>query len=81
MSLEEIPLYYNGKPWFEPLKRVLSDVSILLVHKLGVTVARVYRQLYRHCSEPLEHMAPVDRSARARETVHIYGGTRDGART
>jgi hypothetical protein len=42
-----------------------------------VTVAGVYRQLYRHCSESLEHMAPVDRAvlARARETVHIYGGT------
>jgi hypothetical protein len=39
-----------------------------------VIVAGVYRQLYRHCSEPLEHMAPVDPAAwaRARETVHIY---------
>jgi hypothetical protein len=46
-----------------------------------VTVAGVYRQLYRHCSEPLEHTAPVDRAARARETVDIHGGTRDGART
>jgi hypothetical protein len=26
-------------------------------------------------------MARVDRSARACETVHIYGGLRDGART
>jgi hypothetical protein len=25
-------------------------------------------------------MAPADRDAWARETVHIYGGTRDGAR-
>jgi hypothetical protein len=33
-------------------------------------------------SEPLEHMAQVDRAAwvRARESVHIYGDTRDGAR-
>jgi hypothetical protein len=40
-----------------------------------VTVAGVYRQLYRHCSEPLESMAPVDRAVwdRARETVHIHG--------
>jgi hypothetical protein len=49
--------------------------------RLGVTVAGVYRQLYRHCSEPIEHMAPADRAAWARETVHIYGDTRDGART
>jgi hypothetical protein len=27
-----------------------------------VTVAGVYRELYRHCSEPLGHMAPVDRA-------------------
>jgi hypothetical protein len=34
------------------------------------------------CSEPLDLMAPVDRAAwaRARETVHIYWGTRDGSR-
>jgi (2Fe-2S) ferredoxin len=46
--------------------------------RLEVTVAGVYRQLYRHSSEPLEPMAPVDRAAwaRARETVHIYGDTR-----
>jgi hypothetical protein len=44
--------------------------------------AGVYRQLYRHCSESHEPMAPVDRAAwaQARETVHIYGDTRDGAR-
>jgi hypothetical protein len=38
-------------------------------------LAGVYRQLYRRCSEPLEHMVPVDRTAWAcaRETVHIYG--------
>jgi hypothetical protein len=56
---------------------------VLVLKRLGVTVAGVYRQpLYRHCSEPLEHMAPVDRAAwaKARETVHIYGDTRDGAR-
>jgi hypothetical protein len=54
----------------------------VVLQRLGVTVAGVYRQLCRHCSEPLEHMAPIDCAAlaRARETVHIYGGTRDGAR-
>jgi hypothetical protein len=61
-----------------------KDASTLLVfalQRLGVTVAGVYRQLlYRHCSEPLEHMTPVDRADRARETVHIYGGTRNGVR-
>jgi hypothetical protein len=56
---------------------------MLGLQSVGVTVVCVYRQLYRHCSEPLEHMAPVERTAwaRARETVHIYGGTRDEVRT
>jgi hypothetical protein len=56
---------------------------VLVLQILGVTVAGVYRHLYRHCSEPLEPMATVDRAAWAsvRETVHIYGGTPDGART
>jgi hypothetical protein len=57
-----------------------SRLFVLVLQRLGVTVASVYRRLYRHCSEPPEHMAPVDRAARARETVHIYGGTRDGRR-
>jgi hypothetical protein len=60
-----------------------SRLFVLVLQRLGVTVAGVYRQLlYRHCSEPLEYMAPVDRGtwARARETVHIYGNTRDRAR-
>jgi hypothetical protein len=59
----------------------LGLVFLLMLQMLGVTVASVYRQCYRHCSEPLEHMAPVHRAlwAQARETVHIYGGTRDGA--
>jgi hypothetical protein len=67
--------------------RLANGASRLLVlwfvaQRLGVNVTGVYRQLYRHCSEPLELMAPVDRSvwARAHETVHIYGGTRDGVR-
>jgi hypothetical protein len=43
---------------------------------------RLYRHLYRHCSQPLEPMAAVDRDAwaRATETVHFYGDTRGGAR-
>jgi hypothetical protein len=51
---------------------------VFVLQRLGVTVAGVYR----HYSEPLEHMAPVDRTAWAkdRETVHIYGDTRDEAR-
>jgi hypothetical protein len=34
--------------------------------------------LYRHCSEPIEPTAPVDRAAcvRAREAVHTYEGAR-----
>jgi hypothetical protein len=50
-----------------------------VLQRLGVTVAGVYRQFHKHWSEPLELMARVA-WARARETVHIYGGTRDGAR-
>jgi hypothetical protein len=67
----------------EGTPRLLVFVLELVLQRLRVTVAGVYRQLYRHCSEPLEPMAPVDRVAwpRACETVHIYGDTRDGART
>jgi hypothetical protein len=56
---------------------------VLVLQRLRVTIASVYRQLYRHCSETLEPMAPVDLTgwARARETVHIYGDTRDGPQT
>jgi hypothetical protein len=52
-----------------------STLLVLVLQRLGVTVVGVYRQLYRHCSEPLEHMAPVDRAAwdRAREIIHICG--------
>lgn len=59
-----------------------STLLTLVPQRLRVTAAGVNRQLYRHCSEPLEPMAQVDRAAlvRARETVHIYGGTRNGAR-
>jgi hypothetical protein len=64
--------------------RCVSDISIpvllastllvLVLQRLEVTVAGVYRQLlYRHCSEPLEPRAAVDRATRARKTVHIYG--------
>jgi hypothetical protein len=65
---------------FKCAKRL--HVLVLVVQRLGVTVAGVYRQLYWHCSEPLEHKAQVNRAAwaRARETVHIYGDTRDGTR-
>jgi hypothetical protein len=51
----------------------LGASRLLVLQGLGLNVAGVYRQLYRHCSEPLEHMAPVDRAAwtRAREAVHI----------
>jgi hypothetical protein len=52
------------------------------LQRLGVTVPGVYRQpLYRQCSEPPEHTALVDRAACdcAREAVHIYLGTQDGA--
>jgi hypothetical protein len=53
-----------------------STLLVFAMQRLWVTVVGVYRQLlYRHCSEPLKPMAPVDRSDRARETVHIYGGT------
>jgi hypothetical protein len=57
----------------ETADRTSTEVaSTLLV--LGVTVAGVYRRLlYRRCSEPLEHMAAVDRAVWARQTVHIYG--------
>jgi hypothetical protein len=60
----------------------LCSGSLSCCRDSGVTVVGVYRQLYQHCSEPLEHMAPVDRALwdRARETVQIYGGERDGAR-
>jgi hypothetical protein len=60
-----------------------SRLLMLVLQRFAVTIAGVYRQLYRHCSEHLEPMAPVDRAAwaRVRKTVHINGGTRDGART
>jgi hypothetical protein len=53
------------------------DCLVLVLQRLGVAVAGVYRQLYRRCSEPLEHMAPVDRAAwaRVRETVHTRRST------
>jgi hypothetical protein len=59
------------------VSRILGLVPMLKI--ISVTVAGVYRQLYRHCSEPLEPMAPVDSAAWAldRETVHIYGGTQE----
>jgi hypothetical protein len=59
-----------------------TRLLVLVLQRRGVNVAGVYRQLYGHCSEPLETMALVDRAAwaRARETVHIHGGARDGAR-
>jgi hypothetical protein len=38
----------------------------LVLQRLVVTVTGVYRQLYRHCSEPLEPMAPVVRDTWAR---------------
>jgi hypothetical protein len=60
--------------------RLVCSCLGLALQRLGVTVAGVYGQLYGHCSEPLVHMASVDRAAWVRETVHIYGGTRDGAR-
>jgi hypothetical protein len=52
---------------------------MFVLQRLGVTVAGVYGQLYRHCSEQLENMAPADSAARARarETVHICEGTRE----
>jgi hypothetical protein len=48
----------------------------------SAAVAGVYRQLYQHCGGPLVPMASVDRPARgrARDTVHIYGDTRNWAR-
>jgi hypothetical protein len=48
----------------------------LVLQRFGVTVG-VYRQLYQHCSEPLEPMAPVDCGdwARTLKTAHIYGDT------
>jgi hypothetical protein len=63
---------------FHETGRWPSAPRLLVLQRLGVTVASVSRQLYRHCSGPLEHIAPVDRAARyrARQTVH----TRDGAR-
>jgi hypothetical protein len=47
---------------------------VLVLQSLGVIVAGACRQLYRHCSEPLETTPPVDSAAWARtpETVHIY---------
>lgn len=41
-----------------------------------------FRQLHRHFSEPLELVAPFDSLAwpRARQTVHTFRGTWDGAR-
>jgi hypothetical protein len=53
----------------------------LVLQRLRVTVAGVYRQLHRHCTEPLESMASVDCLVRfrARKTVHIYGRIRDDA--
>jgi hypothetical protein len=55
---------------------------VLELQRLGVTVVGVYRQIYRHCTEHRERMAPADRAAcvRAGETVHIYSGTRHGGR-
>jgi hypothetical protein len=38
-------------------------VIVLVSQRLGVTVAGVYGQLYRHCSEHFEPMAPADRAA------------------
>jgi hypothetical protein len=42
----------------------------------------MYRQLYRRCSESLQPIVMIGRAVRAHvlETVHIYGGTRDGIR-
>lgn len=49
--------------------------------ELAMAVVALYRQLlYRHCSEPLQHVAVADRTAwvQASETVHIYGVIRGG---
>jgi hypothetical protein len=58
-----------------------SSMCVSLFSHLHTTTAETRGDCCRHCSEHLEHMAPVDRPARARKTVHIFSGTRDGART
>jgi hypothetical protein len=46
------------------------------VTRAGRTFAGIHRQLlYRQCSEPTGHTAPVDGAARARETVHTRKST------
>jgi hypothetical protein len=63
----------------------LTRVRTLCCRDSGWLLPSVYRQLQSEHwlrSEPLDHIAPVDRAAWALacETVHIYGETRGGAR-
>jgi hypothetical protein len=71
------------RPWDgqDIQSKVLRCVKTARAADTGVTVVAVRRHFCRHCSEPLDPMASVDCDAwaRARETVHIYGGTRDRA--